>query len=113
MKKDRIDLFGATSLVCFSALLGLNQVMIKLVNAGLQPVFQAGMRSLLALPFLVLFALVFKRKLSVTDGSLVPGLLCGLLFAGEFILLFLALDYTTVSRAVIFFYTLKAIFGTS
>ena len=42
----------------------------------------------------------------MTDGSLAPGLLNGLLFSGEFCLLFLALDYTTVARASLFFYTM-------
>ena len=47
-KKDRIDAFGAALLVGQSMLLGLNQVLIKLVNAGLGPVFQAGLRSMVA-----------------------------------------------------------------
>ena len=106
MKKDRIDAFGATSLIAFSALLGLNQVMIKVVNGGLQPVFQAGLRSLLALPLVWLFCILFKKRVSFTDGSLWPGILCGLFFSGEFILLFLALDYTSVARTAIFFYTM-------
>lgn len=105
-KKDRIDVFGATSLIGFSALLGLNQVMIKLVNGGLQPVFQAGLRSLLAFPVVFLVALIFRQRLSIKDGSLTPGLISGLFFGGEFILLFLALDYTSVARASIFFYTM-------
>ncbi len=105
-RKTRIDAFGATSLVLFSALLGLNQVLVKVVNSGLQPVFQAGLRSLVALPIVVIVALVRKRKLSFVDGSLIGGLICGTLFAGEFILLFLALDFTTVARTSIFFYTM-------
>ena len=105
-RKSRIDAFGATSLIAFSALLGLNQVMIKIVNDGMQPVFQAGLRSLVAFPVLLIFALIMRRKLSISDGSLIPGLLTGCLFAGEFILLFLALDYTSVARASIFFYTM-------
>jgi len=105
-RKDRIDAFGAASLIGFSALLGLNQVMIKLVNAGMQPVFQAGLRSLLAFPVVFLIALVFRQRLSIKDGSLLPGLISGLFFGGEFILLFLALDYTSVARASIFFYTM-------
>lgn len=105
-KKNRIDAFGAISLIGFSALLGLNQVMVKIVNGGLQPVFQAGMRSLLAFPVVLLIALLFRQRLSIRDGSLVPGIFSGFLFAGEFILLFLALDYTSVARASIFFYTM-------
>ena len=105
-KKDRIDAFGATVLVCFSVLLGLNQVLIKLVNAGLAPVFQAGLRSALAVGPVLLFALLTRKRLSVSDGSLLPGILCGLFFGVEFLLLFLALDYTTVARASVFFYTM-------
>ncbi len=105
-KKDRIDAFGATLLICFSVLLGLNQVLIKLVNAGLSPVFQAGLRSVVAFVPVLLFALLTRKRLSITDGSLIPGMFCGLFFAVEFLLLFLALDYTTVARASVFFYTM-------
>ncbi|NKB51290.1 MAG: EamA family transporter [Rhizobiaceae bacterium] len=105
-RKSRIDAFGATSLILFAALLGLNQVLVKVVNGGLQPVFQAGLRSLCVLPILLIFALIAKRRLSISDGSLIPGVIAGGCFAAEFILLFLALDYTTVSRASVFFYTM-------
>ncbi|MEJ6501345.1 MAG: DMT family transporter [Rhodobacterales bacterium] len=105
-KKNRIDLFGGTVLLSVSMLLGLNQVMIKLVNEGLQPVFSAGMRSVCAFIVVLLYALWRKKKLSITDGSLLPGGFTGILFALEFIFLFLALDYTTVSRVSIFFYSM-------
>ena len=105
-RKSRIDAFGATSLIGFSALLGLNQVLVKIVNGGMQPVFQAGLRSLLAFPVLLLFALIMRRKISITDGSFLPGLFTGTLFAGEFVLLFLALDFTSVARSSVFFYTM-------
>ena len=105
-KKDRIDAFGATLLVSFSILMGLNQVLIKLVNSGLSPVFQAGLRSACAVGPVLVFALVTRKKLSISDGSLIPGVFCGLFFAIEFLLLFLALDYTTVARASVFFYTM-------
>lgn len=105
-KKDRIDAFGATLLVCFSVLLGFNQVLIKLVNAGLSPAFQAGLRSVCAVGPVLLFALLTRKKLSISDGSLGPGILCGTFFAVEFLLLFWALDYTSVARASVFFYTM-------
>ena len=105
-RKHKIDAFGAVVLVAFSALLGLNQVLVKLVNAGFAPVFQAGLRSACAFLPVLLFALFMRKRLTVTDGSLVPGIITGCLFAFEFILLFQALDYTTVSRASIFFYTM-------
>ena len=72
-RKDRIDAFGAAMLIGISAILGLNQVLVKLVNAGMAPFFQAGLRSLAAILPVLLYALWRKKRLSLTDGSLIPG----------------------------------------
>lgn len=106
MRKDRIDATGAAFLITFSAVLGLNQVLIKLVNVGLQPVFQAGMRSLLALPIVLIWALWRGKRLTINDGSLWPGILSGIIFGVEFVFLFLALDHTTVARVSVLFYSM-------
>ncbi|MEZ5799461.1 MAG: DMT family transporter [Nitratireductor sp.] len=105
-RKERIDLFGGSMLVGFSALLAVNQVMVKFVNAGMNPVFQAGLRSACAILPVVLYMLIRGRKINFGGGALLPGIVCGLLFAFEFTLLFLALDYTTVARTSILFYTM-------
>ncbi len=106
IRKSRIDAIGASWLIGFSVVLGLNQAMVKVVNEGLAPVFQSGLRSLCALPLVLGFALIMRRKLSISDGSLPFGIVNGLLFSAEFCLLFLALDYTTVARVSLFFYTM-------
>ena len=105
-RKARIDALGGSLLVFCSALMGVNQVMVKLVNAGMHPVFQAGLRSACAFLPVLIFALLTRKRLSISDGSFWPGMLVGTFFAAEFLLLFQALDYTTVSRASIFFYTM-------
>ena len=105
-QKQRIDTFGATILIVFSALLGLNQVMVKIVNVGMNPIFQAGLRSALAFLPVLIYAIITRKNLSMRDGSFTPGIIIGLFFSAEFILLFTALDYTSVSRASIFFYTM-------
>jgi len=105
-RKDRIDLMGGSLLVTFSFLMGLNQVLIKLVNDGFSPAFQAGLRSACALPLVLGFAWIMKKRLSVTDGSFLPGVMAGLFFSIEFLLLFNALEFTTVSRALVLFYTM-------
>ena len=105
-RKEKIDSLGATALISFSAMLGLNQVLIKIVNDGLQPVFQAGLRSVLAFIIVFSYALIRGNKISITDGSLKPGIITGVFFGLEFVLLFLALDYTTVGRASIMFYSM-------
>ncbi len=105
-RKNRIDATGAAILVVFSLLLGLNQAMVKIVNIGLQPVYQAGLRSALALVLVAAYAAFVRRSLRFNDGSLWPGLACGLLFGFEFLLLFQSLEWTSVSRASMFFYTM-------
>ena len=71
-----------------------------------QPAFQAGFRSVCALPIVLGFAWIMKKRLSISDGSLGPGVLAGLFFSVEFLLLFNALEFTTVSRALVLFYTM-------
>lgn len=105
-RKDRIDAFAGTILLVFSALLGMNQVLVKMVNMGFQPVFQAGFRSLCAILPILLYSIWKKKKLSISDGSLVPGMICGSIFAIEFLMLFESLEYTSVARASILFYTM-------
>ena len=105
-QKDRIDAFGAVALVGFAALLGFNQVVIRVVNEGLQPVFFAGLRSLGAVFCLWLWFAVRRRPLGLVRRDLRPGLLIGSLFALEFIMLFWALDLTTVTRVSVIFYTM-------
>ena len=105
-RKDSIDAFGTVSLVLFSALLAFNQVVIAVVNEGLQPVFFAALRSAGAVICLGAWFLLRRRPLGLRRADLPGGLLLGGFFAFEFILLFTALDLTTVSRASINFYTM-------
>jgi drug/metabolite transporter (DMT)-like permease len=105
-RKDRIDLAGAFWLVMFAGLMGINQVLVKLVNDGLAPIAQAGLRSICALVPVLLYAWWMRKRLSISDGSLLPGVLCGSLFAIEFMMMFTAFDYTSVSRATMLFYTM-------
>lgn len=105
-RKDRMDTLGASILIGNAVVLGLNQAMVKLVNEGFAPVFQAGLRSVAAFLPVLLFAWLMKRRLGMRDGSLPWGILNGVFFCLEFALLFLALDYTTVARASLFFYVM-------
>ena len=104
-RKDHIDPLGASSLILFSVLLGLNQALVKLVNVGFSPVFQAGLRSACAFFLVLIAAILLRRRLSISDGTLKAGIVAGLLFSFEFCLLFTALEYTTVSRVSMLFYT--------
>ncbi|WP_093418690.1 DMT family transporter [Tranquillimonas alkanivorans] len=103
-RKDHIDGFAAVSLVAFALVLGFNQVVIKVVNEGLQPVFFAGLRSAGAAVCLWLW-MVF-RGVPRDFSQAGPGLLIGLCFSVEFLMLFIALDLTTVARASVLFYSM-------
>ncbi len=108
-RKDRIDAFGAISLVGFGIVLAFNQVVVKLGNGGFQPVFMAGIRSVGALAVLLLWMRFRGVPLRFGKGTFGPGLLLGALFAQEFVALFWALDHTTVARASLLFYTMPVI----
>ena len=105
-RKNRIDALGGVLLASFSMLLGLNQVLVKVVGEGMHPAMQAGLRSAIAIVPVLALALIFRRRLSISDGSLPWGVFTGVLFALEFLLLFLALDYSTVARVSMLFYTM-------
>lgn len=106
VRRDHIDTRGAVLLIGFSVLIGFNQALVKLVNAGFNPVFQAGLRSLFAFFIVLAFALITRKRLNIRDGSFWLGMLNGCFFAGEFALMFMALDYTSVARLSLFVYTM-------
>ena len=105
-KKDHIDLFGATALIGLSALLGINHVVIKVVNSGLNPVFFAGLRSVIAFVFLVIYFKLTNKKMLFSRDTIAISILAGVVFALEFLFLFLALDFTTVTRNSILYYSM-------
>jgi drug/metabolite transporter (DMT)-like permease len=103
--RTHLDLGAASLTVLLCALWGLNQVAIKLANAGISPVMQAGLRSVGSALLLYAWSRARGVRLFERDGTLAPGLLAGALFAIEFALMYWALEYTSASRSVVFLYT--------
>jgi drug/metabolite transporter (DMT)-like permease len=110
-RKDRLDAFGGSVLLGVTLLLAFNQVIVKLVNAGLQPVFFAGLRSALAILFVWAWLIWKGRPPRLTRNALGAGLVIGAVFAAEFLFLFLALDLTTVDRASLIMYSMPVWFA--
>jgi drug/metabolite transporter (DMT)-like permease len=83
---------------------GFNQPAIKLAIHDVPPLMQCAIRSSLAT--LIVLGLMRLRGLPVAarDGTLAAGLIAGLLFGVEFLLIYRGLLYTTASRAVLFIY---------
>ena len=104
--KDRIDATGAGWLVGFALLFAVNQVVIRWTNQGLQPVFYAGVRSLVAMVPVALWMVWRGIPLRIAPGTVGAGVLIGLAFSAEFLFLFLALDLTTVVHTSILFYAM-------
>lgn len=105
-KKSQIDVFGATALTGFALLLAFNQVVIKVTNGGLQPVFFAGLRSAGAVVCILLWLRWRGIPLHFEKGTRLAGFVIGAVFAFEFLCLFVALDLTAVSRASVIFYSM-------
>lgn len=105
-RKTHIDAFGATSLILFATLLAFNQVVIKVTNGGFGPVFAAGLRSVIGLVFLGAWMWWRGIKLPMGRSYVVMGIVSGLVFSLEFILLYISLDLTDVSRASVIFYSM-------
>ena len=92
-------------MVLLCAIWGMQQVAIKVAAAGISPILQAGLRSGVAAVLVFAWAHWRGIFLSAHDNSLRPGLFAGLLFALEFVFIFVGIDHTTVSRMVVFLYT--------
>ncbi len=90
-------------MLCFTW--GFNQIAVKLVLPDIPPMLQAAMRSAGAQPVLLLIGTLRGAKFFERDGTLWPGLLAGLMFGVEFVLIYQGLRFTTASRAVVFLYT--------
>lgn len=85
---------------------GIQQVSIKVANAGISPILQAGLRSVGATVLLALWMMIRGEKIFQRDGTLWWGLAVGVGFALEFMLFYWSLDYTHAARAVVFIYTM-------
>jgi len=84
---------------------GFNQVAVKLVLADVPPMLQALIRSLGALPVLLIIGRFRGVRFFARDGTLWPGVIAGLIFGVEFVLIYRGLQWTSASRAAVFLYT--------
>jgi len=103
-RRSHLDATAVGCMVLLCALWGLQQVAIKVANTGISPILQAGLRSAGAVLLLWVWSAARGQRLFARDGALGPGLVAGLLFAAEFLLVYTALLYTSASRGVLLLY---------
>ena len=97
---------GAIALMLMLCLTwGFNQIAVKLVLPDIPPMLQAAIRSMGALPVLFIIGTLRGVNFFEKDRTWKPGLVAGLMFGIEFVLIFQGLHFTTASRAVVFLYT--------
>jgi drug/metabolite transporter (DMT)-like permease len=99
------DTFAVVLMIVLCAIWGFQQVAIKSTNAAVPPLFQAGLRSAIAALLVWGWSTVRGTPLWRDDGTLGAGLLAGVLFAVEFLCIFLGLTMTSASRMAVFLYT--------
>ncbi len=100
-----LDLIAITLTVILCLSWGLNQVAVKLALHDVPPVMQATIRAAGATLLLAIWMKLRGVSFNFRDGTLKPGLLIGLLFTFEYILIYQGLLYTSASRSVVYLYT--------
>jgi len=99
-----LDRLGVVAMIVICLSWGFNQVATKLALPELGPITQVSARSIVGAAALLLYAWRARPELFRSDGTLVPGLVAGLMFTLEFIAIFVAVKMTTASSAILFFY---------
>jgi drug/metabolite transporter (DMT)-like permease len=99
-----LDGAGMALVVLLCLIWGFNQPAIKLAILDVPPLIQCTIRSGLAVPIVWAWMRWRDLPLGERDGTLGPGLIAGVLFGLEFLLIYRGLLYTTASRAVLFIY---------
>jgi drug/metabolite transporter (DMT)-like permease len=100
-----LSLAAASGLVGLCALWGFGQVAIKVANSGITPLLNAGLRSTGAAILVMGWCHWRGIRLVQRDGTWLAGIAAGVLFAVEFLLIYVGLEYTTAARSVVFLNT--------
>lgn len=101
--RETLDLKAVILLALLCMAWGFNAVAMKVSNAGIAPIFCAGIRSVIAVVGLAIWMRI--NRIPLFTGRLLDGVMAGVLFGFEFAVLFSSLIYTTVSSAWILLYT--------
>lgn len=99
-----LDAMAATIVVLLCLSWGFNQVATKLAIHDIPPLIQATIRSVVAALLIGGWCKLRGIPIFKRDGTLPAGVISGVLFSGEFILIYQGLVYTTATRGTLFLY---------
>ncbi|MER9425000.1 DMT family transporter [Mesorhizobium sp. M0317] len=97
-RRDAVDLAAASIMVGLTFSWGLIYGAAKFSYAGFDPVFVSIARSIIGGLCVLGWCWLRGIRLFKADGSLVAGIIVGVLFGVEFLCLYIGLEYTTVAR---------------
>jgi drug/metabolite transporter (DMT)-like permease len=100
-----LDPLAIALTVALCLIWGFNQVAVKLAIHDIPPLIQCLIRSVVATILVLAWTQFRGIPLFKRDGTLAAGIIAGVLFALEFLLIYRGLLYTTATRAVLFLYT--------
>jgi drug/metabolite transporter (DMT)-like permease len=100
-----LDPLAIALTVALCLIWGFNQVAVKLAIHDIPPLIQCLIRSVVATVLVLAWTQFRGIPLFKRDGTLLAGIIAGVLFALEFLLIYRGLLYTAATRAVLFLYT--------
>ena len=104
MQRRPVDALAFAVMLVLCVIWGFQQITIKWAIAGVPPLLQAGLRSMIAVVLLLAWSRWRGVRLFQRDGTLASGALTGTLFSFEFMFIYLGLALTDASRMVVFLY---------
>ena len=99
-----LDAIATAIMVMLCLSWGFNQVATKLAIHDIPPLTQVTIRSIVAALLIAGWCKLRGIPIFKRDGTLAAGLISGVLFSGEFILVYQGLLYTTATRGTLFLY---------
>jgi drug/metabolite transporter (DMT)-like permease len=103
--RQALDTRAITVMLVLCAIWGMQQVVLKATVADIAPIMQIALRSGAAALLVALVMWWKNEPMNLRDGTLGAGVVVGLLFGFEFILVAEGLRHTTASHMVVFLYT--------
>ncbi|PPE70042.1 DMT family transporter [Caldimonas thermodepolymerans] len=103
-RRPHLDSLAVALLVGCCLLWGLQQIVAKATLPLMPPVMQAALRSAVAALLVWAWAAARGIPMFQRDGTLPGGVIAGVLFALEFICIYVGLGYTAASRLVVLLY---------
>ncbi len=104
-ERKPLDALASGAMLVLCLIWSFQQILLKATAQDMAPIFQISLRSGVACVLVAMLVLIRTHRLGFTQGAWKPGLIAGLLFALEYLLLGESLRFTSAAHVVVFLYT--------